>query len=608
MQRWLAVALAVAALSGAAETTRAEAPSPPTTHAGAIAEFGQPLYGPDLDHWPYADPAAPKGGSIVLDAFGSFDSLNPIILRGRLPEGLGLTEDSLMVGSGDELSAAYGLIASEVEYPADKSWIRFTLRPEARWQDGVPITADDFVFAFETIRRVGRPFLQSFLHDITQVVAEDPQHLKVTVATRDRMKSLMQAAGLSPLPRHWWQSGGRDISKTTLEPVLDSGPYRIKAVDPGRSITYERVTDYWARDLPVNRGLNNIDTIRYDYYLDDTVAFEAFKAGKVDFRQENRAQRWVTGYDLPEARDGRLVRRSVADEMPGGTQGLIFNVRRPQFQDVRVREALSDLFDFEAIQRTLLYGQYKRIASWFPNSDFGASGPPDPQERAILEPFRDRVRPEVLSQAWEPPHSDGSGSNRENVRRALQLLQDAGWVLQDRRLVNAQSGQPFTLEVLLDAPEMVRLTEPFVQVLQRVGIEASVRVVDTAQYQERTDAFDFDLTAVRFNFFPPPGAEQRSYFGSAAADQRGSANFAGIKDPVVDALIEELIRAPDLDTLKATNRALDRVLLWGYYEIPQWYKDVDWLAYWNKFGYPARKPKYSVGFPGTWWVLPGKSG
>ncbi|UEM20282.1 extracellular solute-binding protein [Skermanella mucosa] len=606
MKRLLAAAVCLGTLlMGGTAPVLAQDAGEKITRTWAMAEFGEPLYGPDMRHWPYANPDAPKGGSVVLGAFGSFDSLNTYILRGSWPTGIGLISDSLMTGSGDELSSAYGLIAETAEYPEDKSWIIFNLRPEARWHDGHPITADDFKFAFDTIKEHGRPFLQSFYEDVSGVEVLDPRRLKFTFKTRDSMKPLLTVASSSPLPRHWWTAEGRDITKTTLEPILGSGAYRIKAIDAGRSITYERVADYWAADLPVNRGLNNIDQIRYDYYLDDTVLAEAFMSGRIDFRQENRAQRWNQSYDVPAVKDGSMIKRVVPDQTPRGTQGYIFNLRRPQFQDVRVREAITLLYDFEAIQRTLLFGEYKRVKSWFPNSEFGASGPPDPKELSILEKYRDKVRPEVLTKAYEPPVTDGSGNIRANLRESLRLFREAGWELKNNRLVNA-AGEQMRIEILLVSPALVRLTEPFVQNARRAGIDASIRVVDTSQYQVRIDDFDYDLLSVALNFFPPPGAEQRSYFGSVAAGTRGSGNLAGIKDPVVDGLIEELIAARDLDTLAATNRALDRVLSWGWYQIPQWYNDESWLVYWNKFGYPETMAKYTIGFPTTWWVDTGK--
>lgn len=569
------------------------------TRAWAIAEFGEPLYAEGIEHWPYANPDAPKGGTIVQGAFGSFDSLNVYVLRGTWASGIGLIYDSLMTGSGDELATMYGLIAESVEYPEDKSWIVFNLRPEARFHDGTPITAHDFEFTFEVIREHGRPFLQSFYEEVDQVEVLSDHRLKFTFTTRDSMKPLIKIAGLSPEPRHYWAE--RDISRTFLEPQLSSGPYRIAELDPGRSITYERVEDYWAAELPVNRGLNNFDRIRYDYYRDMEVMFEAFKAGEIDFRAENSARRWATGYDIEQVRNDRIVTETIPDENPQGIQAFFFNLRRDTFSDIRVREALGQLFDFEAIQRTVLYGQYTRVNSYFPNSDFGVDGgPPTEAELAILEPYRDQLPEEVFTQAFEPPRTDGSGNIREQLREALRLLREAGWQLQDGRLV--KNGRRMNIEFLTVSADSERIIAPFIQNLRRVGIEASIRLVDSAQYERRIDERDFDIITVRLNFFPPPGPELRSYYGSAAADVEGSANMAGIKHPVVDALIEQVIAAEDLDTLKATNRALDRVLLWQHYVIPQFYNDAFRIAYWNRFDRPGTLPRYGTGFPTTWWL------
>jgi len=602
MKRLLFSLLLLGLLSGPAA-----AQDQKVTRTWAIAEFGEPMYGPDMPHWPYANPEAPKGGRVVLGAFGTYDSLNTYILRGQWPAGIGLIGDSLMVGSGDELVSAYGLIAETVEYPDDKSWMVFNLRGQARWHDGKPITADDFVFSFDTIRQHGRPFLKSFYDDIDQVTALDERRLKVTFKTRNTMKPLMAAAGLSPLPRHWWTQPGRDITQTTLEPILGSGAYRIKAMDPGRAITYERVKDYWAADLPVSRGMNNFDEIRYDYYLDDTVMFEAFLAGRIDFRQENRAQRWAAGYDTGEVKAGRIVKRDPPDKSPRGTYGYIFNTRRPQFQDARVRRALNHLYDFESIQRTLLYGQYRRIESWFPNSEYGAQGRPTPEEAAILAPYKDKVPPEALTEDFTPPVNDGNRLDRENIRKATALFKEAGWEVRGGKLTKTDTGEVFRLEFLLSNPTLERVTAPYVQILRRAGIDAAIRVVDTAQYDVRTDDYDYDVVMVALNFFPPPGTELRGFFHSAVADVRGQGNFAGIKDPVVDELIEKIIQGKDLPTIEATTRALDRALLWGWYQVPLYYNDVSWLAFWNKFAWPERMAKYSHGFPATWWVDPRKT-
>jgi microcin C transport system substrate-binding protein len=573
-----------------------------TTKTQALVEFGEPLYAGGFDHWPYANPDAPKGGRIVLaDTSGdSFDSLNMYPLQGEVPQSIGLIYDTLMIGSGDELSSAYPLIAEQAEYPEDKSWIAFDLRTGPRYDDGVPITAADFKFAFDTIKQHGRPFLRSFYEDVEACEAESDSRVKFTFKTRNNMKPLLVVAQMEPAPRHYWAS--RDISKPTLEPPLGSSSYKISAVAPGRSITYARVKDYWGEDLPVNRGTGNFDEIHYDFYRDDTVEFEAFKSGRIDYRGETSAQRWVTGYDLPQVREGKIVKREVPNETPRGMGSFFFNVRRPQLQDIRVRRAIVRLYDFETTQRTLLFGKYKRIKTYFPNSDFGAEGPPKPEEIAVLEPFKDKLAPEVTTQAYELPVSDGSGNNRESLRMALALFKEAGWDLQGGKLIKRGTAEQLALEIMTADPQAERLSGPFVQNLRRAGINASIRFIDSAQWTNRIDDLDFDVWTGRLNFFPPPGPELRSYFGSQAADQRGSANSTGIKDPVIDALIEQIIAAKDLETLKVTTRALDRVLLWGEYAIPTFYNDQFWIAYWNKFGYPERKPKYSVGFPGTWWM------
>ena len=572
------------------------------TKSWAMAEFGEPKYGAGFAHWPYANPDAPRDGNIVLAARGSFDSLNAIILKGDWPRSIGLTMDGLMAGSGDELSSAYGLIAETVEYPQDKSWIIFNIRPEARFHDGTPITAHDFKFAFDTIMEVGRPFLKSFYEDVSAVEVLSDHRLKFSFKTRDRMKPLLLVSGFVPLPRHYWAD--KDISKTTLEPPVGSGAYRIKRLEPGRSITYERLDDYWAADLPVNRGRYNFQEIRYDYYRDADVMFEAFKAGEFDFRVENSSKRWATGYDISQVETDEIVLREVRDETPRGIQAYFFNLRRPKFHDIRMREAIGLLYDFEAIQRTLLYGQYRRTMSYFPNSDFGAKGKPDAAEIAILAPFKDQLAPEVLTEAFEPPVTDASGRIRNQMRRAIALFREAGWHLKDGKLVPDAGGEQFAIEFLLASPDSERLAAPFVRNLRRAGIDATIRIVDSSQFQVRLDDFDFDIMTVALNFFPPPGPELRSYYGSAAADIRGSANMGGIRNPVVDALIEQIIAAEDLETLEATSRAMDRVLLWGHYVIPQFFNDKDRLAYWNKFGFPERKPRYGHAFTSTWWVDP----
>ncbi len=570
------------------------------TVTSALAEFGEPLYKDGFDHWPYANPDAPKGGKIVLGSPGSFDSLNTTILKGNWPRSLGLISDTLMVPSADELSVNYGLIAETAEYPADKSWIIFNIRPEARFHDGEPITSDDFVFRLETIREFGRPFLKSFYEDVEGVEALSDHRVKFTFKTKDNMKPLLKVAELYPLPRHYWDE--RDISKTTLEPPLGSGSYRISAVDPGRSITYERVEDYWAAELPVNRGLSNFDEIRYDYYRDREVSFEAFKAGNIDFRSENSSKRWATGYDIEQVQDGDIIVDEIPNEVPQGVRAYFFNNRLAKFKDIRVRKAIGLLYDFESLRRAILYNQYERVKSYFPNSDFGVSGAPTPEEIAILEPYRSELPPEIFEQAFEPSKTDGSGRIRAQFREALRLFKEAGWVFEDGKLVFAETGEQMTIEIPIRSPDSERVGAPFIKNLRRAGIDATLRTVDPSQYEVRMDDFDFDMISVALNFFPPPGPELRSYFGSDAADVRGSANLAGIENKIADDLIEQIVAAKDLETLKATSRALDRVLLWNHYVIPEFTNTIYRIAYWNKFGKPETNPRYGLSFPGAWWI------
>jgi len=602
------VAAALLALTALSVPALAE---PVRTHA--LRQFGEPMFGPDVTHFPHVNPNAPKGGQVTLAAQGTFDSLNGMILRGVQPRTLGLITDSLMTGSGWELDAAYGLLAESVEVADDKSWAVFRLRPQARWHDGTPLTAHDVLFTWESIQAHGAPFLKSFLDKVATVEAPDDHSVRITLKTRDEVKPIIDfGVAMAPQPKHWWTAAGRDISKTTLEAPLGSGPYRIRSVDAGRSITYERVPDYWGKDLPVTRGFHNFDVVKVDFYRDDDVMFEAFKAGAYDFRPENRAQRWTTGYDFPAAKDGRVERRAIKSELPLGAQGYRLNTRRAKFADPRVREALGYLFDFEWTRKNILYGQYVRTTSNFPNSDYGAKGPPTPEELKLLEPHREKLPARLFAQAWEPPATDGSGNNRANVRRAHELFREAGWELRNGKLVNAKTGEPMTIEFLDGSGTLTRVTQPYVEILRRAGIEAQIRVVDTAQFQARTDEFDFDVVVANFNFFSPPGTELRNYFGSAAADLRGAANYAGIKEPVADALIETVIGAKDLETLQAATRALDRVLLWGFYMVPHWYNPESWVAYWDKFGWPETAAKYDMGFrnsgyPATWWIDPAKA-
>ena len=579
----------------------------------ALALFGQPKYPPGFDHFDYADPNAPKGGAIVLSTVGTFDTLNFIPLAGQYPRSISLLYDSLMTEGGDEAGVYYGLLADSVTVADDASWAIFTLRPEARWHDDTPVTADDVVWSWEVVRDKAEPFLQSFFRDVEGAEALDAHRVRFTFKSRSMLKPIGQVAGTLPVfPKHWWTANGRDIAQGTVEPPLGSGPYRIAAVDPGRSLTWDRVPDYWARDLPVNRGLWNIDRIRYDYYRDRGVEFEAFKAGASDFRQEFTSLYWATGYDIPAAKDGRLIRAEIATEDPRGMQGYFFNLRRPPFSDPKVREALGWLYDFEWVNKTLFFGLYDRLASYFNATGFQSSGVPEGAERDLLDPFRGQVPDALFDTPFALPKTDGTGNMRENIRAALRLLKEAGWEQRDGVMTNVATGQPMRLEILLNQPIMERTTQPFIERLRQVGIDATMRTVDASQFRTRYQRFDFDVISFAYTFFPPPGAELRSYFGSGAADVDGSGNIMGIRNPVVDALIDKVIAARDLSSLQAATRALDRVLLWNRYLIPQWGKADAWVAYWNRFGQPARQPAQRFGdpngiaFPSTWWIDPAK--
>jgi microcin C transport system substrate-binding protein len=566
-----------------------------------VSLFGNLKYGSGFTHFDYADPQAPKGGSLALSAIGTFDTLNPFVIKGVPAAGLSRTFDTLTSVAEDEPGSAYGLVADTIAIAPDKLSVVYKIRPTARFHDGTPITPGDVIWTFETLRAQGHPMYGAYYRDVVKAEAEGERGVRFRFASAAN-RELPQILGEMPvLSKAYWS--GRDFAKTTLDPPLGGGPYRIEKVDPGRSITYRRVADYWGKDLPVNKGRYNFDTIRYDYYRDATVALEAFKAGQYDLRIENAAKAWATGYDGPALRAGLIKKAMIPNELPSGMQGFGFNLRRPIFQDPRVRQALIYAFDFDWSNKNLFYGAYRRTRSYFDNSELAAQGLPRGEELAILEKYRGHVPDAVFAKAYEPPTYDGSGEIRGGLVRALQLLGEAGWTFKDGRLVNTKTGEPFAFEILLDNPQFERIVLPIVENLKRLGITARVRTVDTAQYQRRMDTFDFDMTVVLFPQSLSPGNEQREFWGSHAADQPGSRNLLGIKSPAIDALIEELVRAPDRASLVAHARALDRVLQYGYYLIPNYHLAAYRVAYWDKFGRPAIAPKYALDLD-TWWVDP----
>jgi microcin C transport system substrate-binding protein len=584
---------------------RAEAqPAAGPVRSHAISLLGEPELPAGFTHWPWVNPNAPKGGEVVLTALGSFDSFNGFILRGTPAVGTALIYDQLMVRNQDEATAEYGHLAETIELPADRMGVAFELREGARFHDGRPVTAEDVVWTFNTLRAHGRPFYRSYWADVTEAVAEGPRRIVFRFKTAENRELPMILGDMAVLPKHWWE--GRDFTRPLTEPPLGSGAYRIERFEQNRSVVFRRVADWWARDLPTARGTSNVDILRYEYFRDSTVAFEAFKAGQIDFRQENVARDWATGYDFPAMRRGLVKREEIRHELPTGMQCFAMNQRRPLFQDARARRALIEVFDYEWMNTNLFYGAYARTTSYFSNSEFAATGLPQGRELEILEGFRGKVPEAVFTTEYKLPVTDGSGNNREGARRALELMRQAGWTVRDRRLVNAQ-GQRFEFEILLSAPTFERVALPYVQALERIGVTARVRTVDPAQYQVRMDNFDYDMTVDVIPQGFHPGNEQRDLFTCEKSKQNGSQNITGFCDPVVDQLVELVIAAPDKAELVARTRALDRVLLHGDYVIPQWHSRTFRIAWWDKFGLPPRNPRFGLGFPTGWWVDPAKA-
>ncbi len=565
---------------------------------------GDPALPPGFSHFPYVNPDAPKGGVLRQAVTGGFDTLNPHVVKGVPALGLGFVFETMLTRSWDEPFSLYGLLAEGLEVPEDRGAVTFHLNPAARWHDGTPVTAADVLFSLEVQRLHGTPNRRQFYAKVASAEALDDRTVRFTFApgpdgTLDREMPLLM--GLMPIhSKAWWT--GRAFEQTTLDPPLGSGPYRVKLVDAGRRIVYERAADYWGRDLPTRRGLFNFDTLDFTYFRDDTVALEAFKAGQGDVRREGDPGKWATGYDGPALRDGRIVLEELPHKRPEFARGLIFNTRRPLFQDRRVREALGLATDFAWINKTLFHGALVRTRSYYPNSELAAEGVPGPEELRVLKPFRDRLPPALFTQPFTLPPTDGSGpaGGRANLREALRLLSEAGWRIRDGRLVN-DAGQPFAFEILLGNPADERVALEFARSLERLGIAASVRPVDNAQYQARLDSFDFDMTVRWWVSTLSPGNEQLYYYGSAAADQPGSRNYAGIKDPAVDAIAASIAEARTREDLVARVRALDRVLLWGHHMVPLFHSPVDRMARWSWLKRPEVTPLYGP-LVESWWA------
>ncbi|MBH3392221.1 ABC transporter substrate-binding protein [Pseudomonas putida] len=560
-----------------------------------------PKYPADFKHFDYVNPDAPKGGTFRQSSFGGFDSLNPFINKGVSAENIGSIYDTLMRQSQDEPFTEYGLVAGKIEKAPDNSWVRFYLRPEARFHDGHPMRAEDVVFTFNALIKDGAPLYRQYYADVAEVVAEDPLKVLFRFKHKGNRELPLILGQLPVLPKHWYAN--RDFNRGNLEIPLGSGPYKVAEVKAGRSVRYERVKDYWAKDLPINRGFYNFDVMTFDSYRDSTVALEALKAGAFDYALEVSAKNWATAYNVPAVREGRLIKEELPNGNPTGMQGFIFNIRRPVFQDMRVRQALSLLLDYEWTNKQLFNGAYTRTGSYFDNSEMAAHGLPSPNELKILEPLRGKVPDQVFSEAFKNPVSDGSGMIREQQRQAYKLLQEAGWKIVDDKMVDAQ-GKPVSIEFLLAQTEFERILLPFKRNLADLGIDLSIRRVDVSQYITRLRSRDYDMIVGGYPQSNSPGNEQREFWSSAAADNPGSRNFIGLRDPAIDQLVEELINADSRQSLIDHCRALDRVLLWGYYVIPNWHIKTWRVAYWNHIGHPKVSPKYDIGID-TWWIKPG---
>ncbi len=564
-----------------------------------IAMHGDLKYSKDFSHFDYANPDAPKGGSVWLNAIGTYDSFNSFIIKGNPAAGLGFMYDNLMYGSADEAFSQYGQLAESVQTPKDRSWVAFTLRPQARWHDGKPVTVDDVIFSFNILLKQGSPFYRFYYGSVTEAIKTGPRTVRFNFKPGENRELPLILGQLTILPKHYWEK--RDFNKTPLEPPLGSGPYKIDKFVPGRSISFKRVKSWWGENLPVNKGQYNFDAIRYEYYRDSTISLQAFKKGEYDYREENASKAWATAYNFKNINTGQVKKEEIRHNRSSGMQAFVFNTRRDKFKDKRVRQALSYAFDFEWSNKNLFYGQYARTRSYFDNSELAATGLPKGDELKLLETYRGRIPDEVFTQVYNPPKNDGSGDIRRNLRKAIKLLDAAGWVVKGTQRINVKTGRALEFEVLLSSPLFERIVLPFAKNLEKLGIKAHVRTVDPSQYRRRTDTFDFDVIVGGAGQSLSPGNEQRSYWGSKAADIEGGRNTIGIKDPVIDELIEKIIAAPDRPSLVTSVRALDRVLQWGHWVIPHWHAEFDRVAYWDKFGRPKITPIQGNQFF-AWWV------
>ena len=604
------------ALTAPAARILADIPLIPSAHAEeptwrhGLSLFGDLKYPPGFKNYDYVNPNAPKGGVVRLGAAPTFDNFNIVIasVRGVMAAGMNFVISTLMVPALDEVSTEYGLLAEAVKHPADFSWVTYRLRAAAKWHDGKPVSADDVIFSFEAFKKHD-PQLAAYYRHVVKAEKSGEREVTFTFDAPGN-RELPQIVGqLGILPKHWWEGSDksgrkRDIGNTTLEPPLGCGAYRVKDFTPGRSIVYERVKDYWGKDLNVNVGQANFDEVRYEYFRDTFVALEAFKADTFDWRTENSAKNWATAYDFPAVAEKRVILEEFPTRSSGGMQAFAFNTRRDKFKDPRLRRAFNLVFDFEETNKQFFFSQYTRIASYFEGMELAARGMPEGEELAILETVRGKVPPEVFTKPFSNPVAGSPESARNNLREALRLLKEAGYEVRDRRLIEVSTGRQLSVEFLMPAAgaDFERIVLFYKPSLERLGVEVTVRRVDEAQYENRLRSWDYDIITANWGQSLSPGNEQRGYWGSQAADQSGSRNYAGIKDPAIDALIDRLIFAKSREELVAATKALDRVLLSQHFVVPQWTYGKQRTARWDRFGRPDPMPKYgAAAFPTVWW-------
>lgn len=592
------------ALMATAATTVAETPAasnPAPVHG--IAMHGELKYPEGFSHFDYVNPDAPKGGTLRMSVVANgFDSFNPFVIRGVAAAGVSTyVYDTLLESSADEPFSEYGLIAGSVEVPEDRSYVIFNLREQARFQDGEPITAEDVEFSYRILTTEGHPFYRNYYADVSKVTVENSHRIRFDFGATENRELPLILGQMPVMPAHYWAD--RKFEGNGLDVPVGSGPYRIDSYEAGRSLTYERVDDYWAEDLGIRKGRFNFDRIKYEYYNDDTVALESFKAGNFDLRVETSAKNWATAYTGRGFDNGEITKEAVEHHRPSGMQGFVFNTRKAVFKDPKVRRALAYAFDFEWANRNLFFDQYTRTDSYFENSDLASSGLPSGRELEILEAFRDQLTPAVFTETYTPPTTGDGTSMRDNLRTAMQLLQQAGYSVRDGKMVHGETGKPLAFEALLFQKSFERVVLPFRQNLERLGVDVSVRLVDSNQYVQRVRDFDFDMITQVLPQSDSPGNEQREYWHSSNVDVSGSRNYMGVSDPVVDRLVEMVIQAPDRDELVQRVRALDRVLLHGHYVIPHWHLTRDRVAYWNKLQRPEVTPKNGIDL-NNWWVKP----